>query len=158
MNMESWEYKVTDATLWQLRRILEHVRAGLQVKIANGWEPCGFDRGYPPDGNGIFISESSIAAGYSIAESISKGSYTIYHGGEYTLTEQDINDMRNYMQILEDKLMTLKAEEGKEHGILEGKDNELRTLEAEERSISEAERLIKTISKDREQDGQSIGE
>ena len=47
--------------------------------------------------------------------------------------------------------------EGKEHGILEGKENELRTLEAEERSISEAERLIKTISKDREQDGQSIG-
>lgn len=48
--------------------------------------------------------------------------------------------------------------EGNEHGILEGKENELRALEAEERSISEAERLIKTISKDRDQDGQSIGE
>lgn len=49
--------------------------------------------------------------------------------------------------------------EGKEHGILEGKENELRTLEAEERSISEAERLIKAISKDKTKDiGQSIGE
>lgn len=48
--------------------------------------------------------------------------------------------------------------EVKEHGILEGKENELRTLEAEERSILEAERLLKIISKDREQEEQSIGE
>jgi len=113
-HLEMMGSKVIKRRLEFLREILGQVRAGTRVPIAYGFDPCGADRGYDPDGDGLYLDAREIDSESSTIESIDSGFYTCSYGGKsYTLTEQDIDDMKNYMQILENLLRKALEKEGK---------------------------------------------